>query len=458
MKTFPFLFLLSCLSIGAFAATQSPNFVVILTDDQSWVGTSLQIDPTDDRSRSDYYRTPQIERLAREGMRFTRGYAPAPYCCPTRRSLLIGQTPARHIYQKDQPNWTANYRRQLSLPQMLKQADPAYHTAHFGKWDMRFDDVTPAEMGYDVSDGYTDNGTGGGKGAGGPAASTDPKLIFGITHRTGDFMAASHAANRPFFVQISHYAVHLDIFYRQETFETEAARAKGRKHTMPEFAAMTYDVDEVIGTVLDQIDALGLTETTYVFFLSDNGGRNTMPKQQGRTEHRNFPLRDGKGSVYEGGIRVPFIVLGPGVAAGAVSAEPVTGLDFFPTIAELAGYPKPLPAVLDGGSLTPVIHHGGSGKVIRNHPFLLFHQAVARSAETALLAGDYKLVKTWAKDQLELFDLRKDVGEADDLSAKIPDKTQELHRMMVDFLTEVDAETRKVGSKAEVYERANPTG
>ena len=457
MKILSTLLLGSLLSVVASAVTRSPNFVVIMTDDQSWVGTSLQIDPADERSRSDYFRTPQIERLASECMSFTRGYAPAPYCCPTRRSLLIGQTPARHIYQKDQPNWTANYRQQLSIPQMLKQANPAYRAAHFGKWDMRYDDVTPAEMGYDVSDGYTDNGTGGGKGAGGPAASTDPKLIVGITERTGAFMESARDANQPFFVQVSHYAVHLDIFYREETYAAESARAKGEKHTMPEFAAMTYDVDEVIGTVLDKTESLGLTETTYVFFLSDNGGRNTMPKQQGRTEHRNFPLRDGKGSVYEGGIRVPFIVRGPGVAGGAISDEPVTGLDFFPTIAELAGYAKPLPAALDGGSLTPVIHHGGSGTVTRNYPFLLFHQAVARSAETALLAGDYKLVKTWARDRLELFDLSRDVSEVRDLSQKMPEKTAKLHQMMVDFLTEVDAETRKIGSKAEVYERANPS-
>ncbi|MCP4509672.1 MAG: sulfatase-like hydrolase/transferase, partial [Fuerstiella sp.] len=134
-------------------ADTSPNFVVILTDDQSWVGSSVLMNPDDDRTRSDYYRTPNIKRLADMGMRFTQGYSPAPYCCPTRRSLLIGQTPARHVYQKDQENWPAEYRRQLSLPRMLKAANPDYRTAHFGKWDMRTDDVTPEQMGYDVSDG-----------------------------------------------------------------------------------------------------------------------------------------------------------------------------------------------------------------------------------------------------------------------------------------------------------------
>lgn len=457
MKLLSLLGLGTIISLGVYASPSAPNFVVILTDDQSWVGTSLQIDPNDERTRSDYFRTPQIERLAREGMQFTRGYAPAPFCCPTRRSLLIGQTPARHIYQKNQTRWTANYREQLTLPQMLKQANPDYRTAHFGKWDMRFDDVTPQQVGYDVSDGYTDNGTGGGKGAGGPAASDDPKLIFGITDRTGEFMAASKRAGRPFFVQVSHYAVHLDVFYRKETLAETKGWKKGAKHTMPEFAAMTSDVDTGIGMILDRIESLGLSETTYVFFLSDNGGRNSIPGQKGGTLERNSPLRRGKGSVFEGGIRVPFLVKGPGVLANSVSDVPVTGLDIFPTVAELAGYSRALPPALDGGSLTPVVHNGGRGEVTRNQPFLLFHQAIARRAETALLSGDYKLVKTWASGRLELFDLSADVEEANDLSESHPKQTKELHNLMVDFMNEVGAATEKTGTKSEVYETANPS-
>ncbi|MEO2035185.1 MAG: sulfatase-like hydrolase/transferase, partial [Planctomycetaceae bacterium] len=295
---FACVLLLNAVSAGtAKASAASPNFVILLTDDQSWVGTSLRIDPDDARTRSDYFLTPNVERLARTGMRFTRGYSPAPYCCPTRRSLLIGQTPARHIYQKDQRNWTTRYREQLSLPQMLKRANPQYRCAHFGKWDMRFDDVTPEEMGYDISDGYTDNGTGGGKGSGGPAARQDPKQIFGITGRTCDFMEQQAKAGAPFFVQVSHYAVHLDIFYREKSLQKARAAKPGQKHSMPEFAAMTSDVDEGVGVVLNKIQSLGLENSTYVFFLSDNGGRNTVPGQKGKKLHRNHPLRDGKGSV-----------------------------------------------------------------------------------------------------------------------------------------------------------------
>jgi len=330
---------------------------------------------------------------------------------------------------------------------MLKQANSAYRTAHFGKWDMRFDEVTPEEMGYDFSDGYTGNGTGGGKGTGGPAAKDDPKLIFGITDRTCDFIETQTKAGHPFFVQVSHYAVHLDIFYRAKTLEQTKQQPKGKKHTMPEFAAMTSDVDSGIGTLIDKIKSLGLQDNTYVFFLSDNGGRLTMPGQKGKELPRNHPLHEGKGTMYEGGLRVPFIVIGPNVQPGSVSRNPVTGLDIFPTMAELAGYSDPLPDALDGGSMTEVLFNRGQGTITRNRPFLLFHHAVTRTGQSSLRHGDYKLVKTWEENQLELFDLSKSVSETEDLSKKLPEKTSELHAMMVDFLAETKAEPQRTDSK-----------
>ncbi|MCB1124683.1 MAG: sulfatase-like hydrolase/transferase, partial [Verrucomicrobiae bacterium] len=176
-----FIFCSSLIVLLAIQAWGKPNFIVILSDDQSWVGSSLQIIPGDSRTRSDYFQTPQIERLAAMGMRFTQGYAPAASCCPTRRGLQVGQTPARHEYQRDRENWTKAYREQLNIPRMLKAADPDYQTAHFGKWDHRYDEVSPHQQGYDFSDGYTGNFTGGAKKSGGPAASPDPKRIDTIT-------------------------------------------------------------------------------------------------------------------------------------------------------------------------------------------------------------------------------------------------------------------------------------
>ncbi|MCP5118830.1 MAG: sulfatase-like hydrolase/transferase [bacterium] len=324
---------------------------------------------------------------------------------------------------------------------MLKAAAADYQTAHFGKWDHRFDNVSPADMGYDASDGVTGNRTGGSKGTGGPAAREDPKLIFGITKRATDFMERQVEEGKPFFVQVSHYAVHLDIFYRQATLDLWQSHPRGRKHNMPEFAAMTRDMDEGIGLLLDKVEELGLWENTYVFFLSDNGGRNTIPGAGEPRMPRNHPLRDGKGSMYEGGVRVPFMVAGPGIEQGSVSRVPVTGLDIFPTLAELAGYEPDLPETVDGGSLVEVLH--GGDEVSRRNPFLIFHHAVGRKPQTGLRQGNWKLVKTWQQGRVELFDLSKDLGEQRDLSKRVPEKTRELETLMEDFLQQVGAETRR---------------
>ena len=442
------LWLLSFWSTSLWAAPAEPNFVIILTDDQSWVGSSLEMIPGQAETGSRYFRTPHIERLAAIGMRFTRGYAPAPFCCPTRRSLVIGQTPARHIYQQDRSSWEQRYRQQLSIPRMLKDCNANYQTAHFGKWDSRFDNVTPEEMGYDVSDGLTGNSTGGGKGSGGPAASDDPKLIFDLTKRAGEFMQQQTAAGNPFFVQVSHYAVHLDIFYRQSTYDEVIDRKKDPRHTLPEFAAMTDDLDVGIGQLMDKIDSLGIRDHTYFFFLSDNGGRETIPGET-NTQPRNHPLRDGKGSMYEGGIRVPFIVCGPNVAPAAVCHVPVTGLDFLPTIAELAGYTQTLPETLDGGTLTGVLKNNGVGKVNRHYPYLLFHQAVDRKGQSAIMQDNFKLVKTWKSGQIELFNLADDIGEQNDLATSMPQKANGLHGQLVAFLNQVGAETEQTIKKGD---------
>ena len=228
-----FLFTLLFVTVNFFGqknTSKKPNFIVILTDDQSWVGTSFLANPNDQRSKSDYYHTPNMERLANYGMRMTNGYAPAPFCSPTRKSILTGLTPAKHEYQKDRDNWTTAFRKQMTIPKILKLADSNYVTAHFGKWDARYDDFTPEEMGYDFSDGLTSNNTGGGKstlsaegketpfkmGDAWPKTYDDPKLIFSLTQRSNDFIEEQTKKNKPFFIQISHYAVHLAITYSKK--------------------------------------------------------------------------------------------------------------------------------------------------------------------------------------------------------------------------------------------------
>ncbi|MEM7559601.1 MAG: sulfatase [Planctomycetota bacterium] len=427
-------------SFFRFAAAESPNFIVILTDDQSWVGSSVQIKPDDPRTRSDYYVTPNIERLARMGMRFTQGYSPAASCCPTRRAIQTGQFPARHEYNGDREGWAETYREHLTIPRMLKAADDRYVAAHFGKWDHRYDEISPFKQGYDFSDGYTGNFTGGSKGTGGPAATPDPKRIDTITDKALHFIERNHFRKKPFYLQISHYAVHLDIFFNQKTLEEVRERSPGRKHTMPEFAAMTSDMDAGIGRILDKLVSLEMLENTWLIFLSDNGGRNTIPKAPKAQEHLNAPLRDGKHSFYEGGIRVPFFVLGPGVKPGAVCDVPVSGVDILPTLADLSGYSSPLPDTIDGGSFRRIALGDVVGTVKRRRPFLVFHQGVDRKVVSAIRKDNYKLVKTWENNQLELFNLDRDIGEANDLSEKFQSKTEELHSLLQEYLTEVNAD------------------
>ena len=210
---------------------------------------------------------------------------------------------------------------------------------------------------------------------------------------------------------------------------------------MPEYAAMTAYMDVGIGRILDKLEGLDMLDNTWLIFLSDNGGRNDIPKAPPAEEHLNAPLRDGKHSFYEGGVRVPFFVVGPGVEPGSVSDVPISGVDVLPTLADLAGYSKPLPENIDGGSFRSVSLSKGQGTIERNNPFLVFHQGVDREVLSAIRMDNYKLVKTWRDDRVELFDLSRDIGEANDLSETMTSKTEELHGLLMDYLTEVNADT-----------------
>ncbi len=211
---------------------------------------------------------------------------------------------------------------------------------------------------------------------------------------------------------------------------------------MPEFAAMTSDMDAGIGRILDKIESLEMLKNTWLIFMSDNGGRNDLPKAPAATEHLNAPLRDGKHSFYEGGIRVPFFVVGPGVKPNSVSAVPVSGVDILPTLADLAGYRQSMPQNIDGGSFRQVTENKGAGFVQRGHPFLIFHQGVDRKVTSAIRSENFKLVKMWEENRLELFDLDQDISEERDLSGDMTEKTEELHAVLLDYLATVNADIK----------------
>ena len=372
-------------------------------------GTSVAMSPRRNDAKSDYHLTPNLEKLAKRGMRFTQGYAPAPICSPTRRSIQFGQTPARQGDAQFADNYPVNTAR-LTIPRLLKAVNSAYMTAHFGKWDLRTD-VLPEHLGYDISDGNTGNSDGN-VGSGFNKVDKwkkhksleDPKKIFSITDRATQFMEAQVRDGKPFFLQVSHYAVHADTQTTLDSLKIHENRQRGTIHRRPAFAGMTADLDAGVGRLMDKIEELGIADSTFVFYLADNGAVPWVPpdkkKHFGHPEQlsdqsNNFPLRGGKWTLFEGGIRVPWIVAGPGVASGAWCNVPVVGWDFLPTIADLAGFCETLPSDLDGGSLRSLLENNGNGSVTRPFPGLVYHRYSNGYPHSAIRVGDYKLIKFW---------------------------------------------------------------
>jgi len=468
---------------------KSPNIILILTDDQGWTHVSHRADPDIPESESDFYETPNMDRLAHSGIMFTQGYAPNPICSPSRNSVMFGQNGARHIYNKDS-DWYKKTADWLTIPRAIKKANPNYKTAHFGKWHIA---MVPEDAGFDCNDGMTSNSGGEifgdgylnvkeytdaadkymkannignpskSKRAGKPSGHWDDKNakdIFGITTRAKDFMSESIAEGRPFYVQLSHYAAHLSLVSQKETYEYFKNKKKGKRHTNPEFAAMLKDLDTGIGMIMDYVEEQGIENDTYLFLMGDNGGRLSLNQiavidENKELEHayystqhnRNIPLRDGKHSFYEGGIRVPFMAVGPGISANRISRTPVTGLDFLPTFAELAGYHGEFPEVVDGGSLLPLLFNDQVEHVKRGSESIIFHQSSHRKPRSAIRKGDFKLIKYWSEEtkykntpKVELFNITDDLGETKDLSGEFPERTRKLEAELNSFLEEVNAE------------------
>lgn len=416
----------------------APNIIFVLADDQGWNGTSVQMHPDLPDSKSDFYHTPNLERLADRGMRFSQAYSPGPMCSPTRASLQTGKSPAQlrmtNVGGGRQPTLTPTQRlippphfsnlptKEVTVGEMLKRA--GYATAWFGKWHLG--SVGPKAHGYDESDGPTGNAEGN---TGDPS---NPKDIFGITNRGIDFMERSVGADKPFYLQLWHYAVHGPVQAKPETEKAYAKRTPGRTHQSASFAGMTEDLDVGVGMIMDKIEELGISDKTYVIYMSDHGA--------GRNLSSNAPLNQGKGTLWEGGLRVPMIVSGPGVKSGAFCNIPTVGWDLFPTFCDLAGIDGNLPQHLEGQSLTPLFKTGKikpeeGGRQIAFH-FPHYGQA---GPQSTLIRDGYKLIKFYDTNELRLFDLGRDIGERQDLSQVHPDKVGFMHQALIDYLMGVNA-------------------
>ena len=442
----PQLLLLASLVATTGLAQPKSNFVFILTDDQGWSQLSFAMDPEIGQAASEFLETPNMARLAEQGMRFTSGYSPAPLCTPTRRSIFCGMTPARQRGTEFASEF--DWEGRLTLPRALKQADRNYRTAHFGKFGSQMG-ADPEQVGFDESDGWTTNSTGGMptpmEERGRSVTKQDPKLAFSITERAIDFVKRQVAERRPFYVQLSHYAAHLQVQTRPGSLERFEKKGSPDRAVTHAFGGMLYDLDEAVGRMLDALKELGAAENTYVILMGDNGGRGTIPGARDSLAPPNRPLNGAKHYLLEGGIRVPFLVTGPGVEPNSVSRVPVTGYDLLPTLYDLAGGTKPLPAEVDGGSFRIVLEHGGVGKVERAFGGLVFHRPKhRRDPASAIRVGDHKLLlryptATRARTRV-LFDLAADPLEKRDLREERAEKADELERMLLGYLKSVGAE------------------
>ena len=422
--------MLLCLGLASAALAKPPNIILILTDDQGWNNTEMPMIPLRADTRSDFYLTPNFKRLADAGMTFSQAYAPHPVCSPSRHAIQFGMTPAK---LKKTSNRAVNYPepfRAQAIPQVLKSIDPTYRAAHFGKWHMYHH---PAELGYDASDGRTGNHTA-------RQLTTDqtkhfphddPKRSVSLTDNAVQFIRHQAHTGAPFYLQVSHYAIHLSAEAKPATLARHKARTPGKIHTAYWYAAMIDDLDQAVGRILGVLDELQLTDNTYVFLTSDNGGTARQ------YPHFNKPLRAGKGSYYEGGLRVPFFAAGPGIESGSYSSVPVVGYDLLSTFADLAGSAEKQPKGIEGGSVKPALLNGGRGVVRRPRVGLHF----CRRLDSVLIRDGHKLRRTHRTGEIELYDLAEDLSETTNLVATKPRLAKRMQAGLEDWIKEIDATT-----------------
>ncbi len=430
-------------STAALAAPPAqPNFVLFLIDDLGWTDLSCY--------GSQLYETPNIDRLAGQGMRFTDAYSACTVCSPTRACVLTGRYPARlhvtdwiHGHRRRNaklkiPDWTHYLaHEEVTIAEALGAA--GYKTISIGKWHLGDATHGPLAQGFDINKGGYHRGQ--------PPSYFSPYKIPTLkdgpageylTDREAEeavtFIKANH--ERPFFIYLPHYAVHTPIQGKRELTDKYRALVKpGMAQHNPAYAAMIESVDHSVGRVMRALEETGIARRTVVIFTSDNGGLVL------RQITSNLPLRAGKGSSYEGGVRVPCIVKWPGVTqAGGICHEPVISADFFPTLAEVAGVKLDAEREIDGESLVPLLTGRSDLKreaIYWHYPH--YHPGGA-TPYGAVRRGDWKLIEFFEDDHVELYNLRDDISERNDLAAAMPKLADRLRRNLHSWRTRVGAQ------------------
>lgn len=438
-----------------------PNVVIVLVDDLGWMDLSCQ--------GSTYYETPNIDRLAAEGVRFTNGYAACAVCSPTRASVMTGRYPhrtgvtdwIRARFQggnipddKKNPCWKPPEEwsgkkvlcppnalwmehEEITLAELLKTK--GYTSCYIGKWHLGPDEWYPTTQGFDFNYGGCDYGQ--------PPSYFDPfnrtdskdsmltEGIPGLPGRNpGEFLTDREAdeacnfmrthASQPFYLQLSHYAVHTPIMAKSQVEEKYKTK-KDLLQKNAKYAALVESVDDSVGRVLATLRELQLEQNTLVIFTSDNGGL------LGPTN--NTPLRSGKGYAYEGGIRVPLIMRWSGQKQAGITVDvPAMSIDLLPTVAAITGTPLPKNLTIDGQDLRPVL--SGQGTLDRDTLYWHFpHYRHAPGPYSIIREGDWKLI-VWYEGPRSLFNLKEDLGEKNDLAEAMPEKVKALEAKLMAHL------------------------
>lgn len=449
-------------------SSRTPNFVFFLADDMGWRDAGCY--------GSTFYETPNLDRLARSGMRFTDAYAACPVCSPTRASILTGKYPARigitdwigapqpdsvsRHPTRNKPLLPAPYLDHLPLEEVtiaeaLREA--GYATFFAGKWHLGGEGFLPEDQGFGVNrGGYSYGSPPGGyfspyKNARLPDGPSGEHLDDRLAAESVRFLEG--IGRRPFFLYLPFYSVHTPLQAKKELIKKYEEKRKTVRHDGPLFAAegerqvrqiqehavyasMIETMDANVGKVLDALDRLGLAEDTVVVFMSDNGGLSTSEG----APTSNVPLRAGKGWLYDGGIREPMIVRWPGVTRPASTCSvPVISTDFYPTILEIAHLPPRPGQHIDGMSLVPLLQQTGS---IRREAIYWHYPHYGNQGGSpggAVRAGQWKLIEFFEDGRLELYNLTSDLGERHDLSRQDPRRTSDLHARLTAWREQVGA-------------------
>jgi arylsulfatase A-like enzyme len=414
-----------------------PNILFIYLDDYGWKDAQYM--------GSDFYETPHIDALAREGLVFTDAYSSAANCAPARASLLSGQYAPRHqvFNVGTKARGDARYRRLLHIPgtthlrldivtwaEALQSA--GYTTGLFGKWHLGH---PPGEQGFDV---VVERGPLGFKGHLRPDGTYLADLL---TDRAIEFIRQNE--EKPWCAYLSHHAVHTPLQPKQELLAKYESKPPGTLHNHVNMATMIQNVDDGVGRLVEVLNSLKLRRKTAIFVYSDNGGYGPATDMD--------PLWGYKGNYYEGGIRVPFFVNWPGTIPSGETSEPIITVDLYPTFLEIAGIAQP-DQVLDGQSLVPLLK--GEVKELPERPLFWHFPAYLESYKVTdeqrdplfrtrpcsiVRLGDYKLHEYYEDGALELYNLKQDIRERHNLAEQNPEKLQELHRILIEWRRTIGA-------------------